>query len=79
MRYYLLGLAAAGVCVLLGYNVAQRQVGANDVTNNEMVCQAGVPKGFAAYTITRWGELRGCLYVDRAEPSRVRVAKRMGM
>ena len=48
-----------------------------EIDANETVCQAQAPAGFASYPITRWGELRACLYVDEADPDRYRVIKQV--
>lgn len=47
-----------------------------DVAANEKVCRDTAPRGFAAYPITRLGELRGCLFVDETDPGRYKVARR---
>lgn len=75
-RHWMIGLVAVLVGLVLGHNLPPDEKVRGDIAANEKACFDTAPHGFAAYPITRAGELRGCLFVDETDPARYKVARR---
>lgn len=76
IRDGLIFIAWVLTAALVGRQFAPGAEERGDIVVNEKVCSDTAPKGFAAYPITRMGELRGCLFVDETDPARFKVARR---
>lgn len=75
-RHWMLATVAVLVGLLVGHNLPADERVRGDIEANEKVCSGTAPRGFAAYPITRMGELRGCLFVDETDPAHYKVARR---
>ena len=75
VRDVLLVLAGLGAAVLVARQIPADRAGRDLIESNEQACSSAAPRGFAGYPVTRMGELRGCLFVDKANPEHYRVMR----
>ena len=66
------GMVLSGI---VGRNLAGVDCESATIAANEKYCLTNAARGYASYPITRFGELRGCLYVDQTDPSHYRVVR----
>lgn len=79
VRHVLLFMVGGLLALIIGRQLSPGVDEKGDMVANERACKETAPRGFAAYPITRMGELRGCLFVDETDPARFKVSRRTRM